>query len=322
MLKENYTIKKTRQSMRNRNPFATVVLLFIFMQLPMLIVGIGYGIFIALTNPELAGNPQVMMEYITGIDPDYQRIGSLFLTALVSISVYIFARTFQKRDNESLGLTSSDKLKNYLKGALLGTLMIVAVVLILKVMGVIEINNNISNVSPFLFILIIIGWMLQGFEEELVARSVLMNYFAAKYSVMAGIIINSLIFSLLHLPNNAFGILPAINIFLVGILFSLLFYVSDDIFLPAAVHSFWNFAQGNIFGISVSGTGVSNSTLFKSTLLTNPLMTGGEFGIEGGLICTLVEGLVVIYLIKKAKEKNDSLGHTHTETVVIEKEPN
>lgn len=304
MLHDNYSIRETKRTMKDKNPIITVLLLLLFMQLPMLIVGVISGLAIAFSNPSITKNPQSMMNYFNSIDSEYRLLGMLFLTILVSISVYIFAKKIQKRNKESLGLTSSNKFKNYIKGLLLGLGMIGGVILILKTMGLIEIKSNIANISPIIYLFIIIGWICQGFEEELVTRSILMNYFAAKYSPLVGIISNALIFSLLHLANNSFGFLAAINIFIVGILFSLLFYVSDDIMLSAAAHSFWNFAQGNVFGISVSGMTTSKNTIFISKLLGNPSLTGGAFGIEGGLATTIVLTIVTIYLIKKAKEKS------------------
>lgn len=304
MLHDNYTIRETKRVMKDRNPIVTVLLLFVFMQLPMLIVGIIAGLIIVGSNPTMSENPQAIMTYLDTIDGDYRLLGMLFATILVSISVYIFAKKYQKRNKESLGLTNANKFKNYLKGLLIGLGMIGGVILILKILGLIEIKSNIANISPIIYIFIIIGWICQGFEEELVTRSILMNFLAAKYSPLVGIISNALIFSLLHLANNSFGFLAAINIFIVGILFSLLFYVSDDIMLSAAAHSFWNFAQGNIFGISVSGIANSKNTIFISKLLGNPSLTGGAFGIEGGLATTIVLTIVTIYLIKKAKEKS------------------
>ncbi|WP_282929128.1 CPBP family intramembrane glutamic endopeptidase [Anaerococcus sp. Marseille-Q7828] len=304
MLHDNYSIRETKRTMKDKNPVITVLLLLLFMQLPMLIVGVISGLVISFSNPSLTENPQSMRNYLNTIDSEYRLLGMLFLTILVSISVYIFAKKIQKRNKESLGLTSSNKFKNYIKGLLLGLGMIGGVILILKTMGLIEIKSNIANISPIIYLFIIIGWICQGFEEELVTRSILMNYFAAKYSPLVGIISNALIFSLLHLANNSFGFLAAINIFIVGILFSLLFYVSDDIMLSAAAHSFWNFAQGNVFGISVSGMTTSKNTIFISKLLGNPSLTGGAFGIEGGLATTIVLTIVTIYLIKKAKEKS------------------
>lgn len=304
MLHDNYSIRETKRTMKDKNPVITVLLLFLFMQLPMLIVGVISGLAITFSNPSITKNPQTMMNYFNSIDSEYRLLGMLFLTILVSISVYIFAKKIQKRNKESLGLTSPNKLKNYIKGLLLGLGMIGGVILILKILGLIEIKSNIANISPIIYLFIIIGWICQGFEEELVTRSILMNFLAAKYSPLVGIISNALIFSLLHLANNSFGLLAAINIFIVGILFSLLFYVSDDIMLSSAAHSFWNFAQGNIFGISVSGMANSKNTIFISKLLGNPSLTGGAFGIEGGLATTIVLTIVTIYLIKKAKDKS------------------
>lgn len=304
MLHDNYSIRETKRTMKDKNPVITVLLLFLFMQLPMLIVGVISGLAITFSNPSITKNPQTMMNYFNSIDSEYRLLGMLYLTILVSISVYIFAKKIQKRNKESLGLTSPNKLKNYIKGLLLGLGMIGGVILILKILGLIEIKSNIANISPIIYLFIIIGWICQGFEEELVTRSILMNFLAAKYSPLVGIILNALIFSLLHLANNSFGLLAAINIFIVGILFSLLFYVSDDIMLSAAAHSFWNFAQGNIFGISVSGMTNSKNTIFISKLLGNPSLTGGAFGIEGGLATTIVLTIVTIYLIKKSKEKS------------------
>lgn len=304
MLHDNYSIRETKRTMKDKNPVITVLLLLLFMQLPMLIVGVISGLAITFSNPSITKNPQSMMNYFNSIDSEYRLLGMLYLTILVSISVYIFAKKIQKRNKESLGLTSPNKFKNYIKGLLLGIGMIGGVILILKILGLIEIKSSIANISPIIYLFIIIGWMFQGFEEELVTRSILMNFLAAKYSPLVGIISNALIFSLLHLANNSFGLLAAINIFIVGILFSLLFYVSDDIMLSAAAHSFWNFAQGNIFGISVSGIANSKNTIFISKLLGNPSLTGGAFGIEGGLATTIVLTIVTIYLIKKSKEKS------------------
>jgi hypothetical protein len=55
------------------------------------------------------------------------------------------------------------------------------------------------------------------------------------------------------------------------------------------MHGAWNWTQGNFFGVAVSGQQVSDSVF---TFTANPgsadLITGGAFGIEGSLVCTLV----------------------------------
>lgn len=285
MLKDNFSIEQTRKTLKKTNPVSTVVIIFLLMQIP--------GVIFAplFSNVILGSN-----------NSDYFLLFNLFLTIFVAILGYLFARKYQKRNKESLGLVKNSK--NYFRGLILGLFMILSVVLLLKISGFATFTINISQVTWPIFVLFILGWAIQSFEEELITRSILMNYFAVNNGVMGGIIINSLIFAILHLGNPAFGILPFINIMLIGIIFSLLFYISDDIFLPAAAHSFWNFAQGNIFGIEVSGMDEINNTIFKTKLMGSDLISGGAFGFEGSFFVTLVEIIMIFVIIKIIKRRN------------------
>ena len=285
MLKDNFSIEQSRKAEKNTNPVSTVVILFLLMQVP----GV---IFAPLFSYVFLGND----------NSDYFLLFNLFMTIFVALLGYLFARKYQKRNKESLGLINNSK--NYLKGILIGLLMILSVVLLLKISGFATFTINISQVTWPIFVLFILGWAIQSFEEELITRSILMNYFAVNNGVMGGIIINSLIFAILHLGNPAFGILPFINIMLIGIIFSLLFYISDDIFLPAAAHSFWNFAQGNIFGIEVSGMDEISNTILKTKLMGSDLISGGAFGFEGSIFVTLVEIIMIFVIIKIIKRRN------------------
>ena len=285
MLKDNFSIEQTRKTLKKTNPVSTVVILFLLMQVP----GV---IFAPLFSYVFLGNDNA----------DYFLLFNLFLTIFVALIGYLFARKYQNRNKESLGLVKNSK--NYLKGIVSGIFMILSVVLLLKISGFAKFTINISQVSWPVFVIFILGWAIQGFEEELITRSILMNYFAVNNGVMGGIIINSLIFAILHLGNPAFGILPFINIMLIGIVFSLLFYISNDIFLPAAAHSFWNFAQGNIFGIEVSGMDEINNTIFKTKLMGSDLISGGAFGFEGSIFVTLVEIIIIFVIIRIIKRRN------------------
>lgn len=285
MLKDNFSIEQSRKAEKNTNPVSTVVILFLLMQVP--------GVMFA---------PLFSYVFLGNDNSDYFLLFNLFMTIFVALLGYLFARKYQKRNKESLGLINNSK--NYLKGILIGLLMILSVVLLLKISGFATFTINISQVTWPIFVLFILGWAIQSFEEELITRSILMNYFAVNNGVMGGIIINSLIFAILHLGNPAFGILPFINIMLIGIIFSLLFYISDDIFLPAAAHSFWNFAQGNIFGIEVSGMDEINNTIFKTKLMGSDLISGGAFGFEGSFFVTLVEIIMIFVIIRIIKRRN------------------
>jgi membrane protease YdiL (CAAX protease family) len=89
-------------------------------------------------------------------------------------------------------------------------------------------------------------------------------------------------------PNVSF--IALINIFLFGLFASLLTLRRGSIWMVGAIHSMWNFAQGNLFGIPVSGlTGLPSpltATVKEGTWQT--LISGGSFGLEGGLAVTVV----------------------------------
>lgn len=285
MLKDNFSIEQTRKTLKKTNPVSTVVIIFLLMQIP----GV---IFAPLFSYVFLGND----------NSDCFLLFNLFLTIFVAILGYLFAREYQKRNKESLGLINNSK--SYLKGILIGLLMILSVVLLLKISGFAEFTINISQVSWPIFVIFILGWAIQGFEEELITRSILMNYFAVNNGVLGGIIINSLLFAILHMGNTGFGILAFINIMLMGILFSLLFYISDNIFFPAAAHSFWNFAQANIFGMSVSGMDEVKNTILKTKLMGSDFISGGAFGFEGSIFVTLVEIIIIFVIIRIIKRRN------------------
>lgn len=297
LLNESYSIRQTKKTLAKRNPVITVVILFLAMEIP--------GFFLAMIFRSFFANEENfdLLEILNNPD-DKILLFLLFMTLFVVILGFIFGKFFQKRNLESFGLKNPNRKINYLKGLGLGFAALAIAVLLLKIIGAIDLTNNLANVSPFIFILFIIGWMIQGFEEEFLIRSILMNYFASLNTVILGIIANSLIFAILHLGNDGFSFLPFINIFFMGLIFSFLFYISDDIMLSAAAHSMWNFAQGNIFGISVSGNFPIKNSIFKASFIGNDMLTGGDFGIEGGLAVTFVEIIAIIILYRLAKEKS------------------
>ena len=145
------------------------------------------------------------------------------------------------------------------------------------------------------FLVLFLGFLVQGFSEELLCRGCFMLSVARKNSVAAGILCNALVFAALHLLNSGIGPLPIVNLFLFGVLASLYYLWRGNLWGIAAFHSMWNFTQGNIFGILVSG-GDYGVSLLTSELTGSALINGGDFGMEGGLAVTaaMVIGIVLV----------------------------
>jgi len=83
------------------------------------------------------------------------------------------------------------------------------------------------------------------------------------------------------------AILPMISLFAAGILLGTAYAITGNLWLPIALHFGWNFLQGPVLGETVSGR--ANDAGWRLFHLTGPpLMTGGKFGVEGGLIAIII----------------------------------
>lgn len=296
MFYANESIRECKRVMKERNPLVFTIHLFTLM-----IVAMSFSHILLRLVSDIIGNGDFLIRKL-GRNSEYAMIFNLWSTLLVSLIVYLFVKYYQKRNPASLGLVDKRKGKSYLLGLLIGSGMLGISFLLSYLLSGFKIRLNIQNIDLKIFILFVIGWIFQGFEEEFITRSVLMNYLGALRNPKVGIIANSLIFSILHLGNSYFNLLAFANIFLMGLVFSMLFYIRDSIYISAAAHSMWNFLQGNFFGINVSGIITSKNTIFLSESVGNKWISGGGFGIEASLVVTIVEILALYLLYKKARK--------------------
>ena len=293
---ENKSIKETRENSRDINPVIITVILSLLVVIPQ--YGIGLITAFVLKH-RLVEN---FAEFITENNLFFALV--IYSTAITLVLAYIFSRKFLKRSKLSLGLVDSNKVKSYGKGILLGFGLLSIIVLLLKLTGFAEIIRNIKTFKLKLFFIFLPAWIIQGFEEEFLLRSILMNQMAAGGKIEIAIIANSLIFSIFHLGNTGFNFMAFVNIFLVGLVFSLIFYLNGSIYTSAAAHSFWNMTMANIYGITVSGNSPTGVNLFNTKLIGPRIISGGSFGIEGSIVTSLVLLVVLIILIRKIKKSD------------------
>jgi hypothetical protein len=71
-----------------------------------------------------------------------------------------------------------------------------------------------------------------------------------------------------------------------------------------AQHAVWNWAQGNVFGMEVSGGASSVPILWNLQEAGPDLITGGAFGPEGGLAVTFILLVSIVVLVALLRRKN------------------
>ena len=102
------------------------------------------------------------------------------------------------------------------------------------------------------------------------------------------------------------NVLPMINLILFGVFMSVLVLKLNSIWMACAIHSVWNFVQGNFYGILVSGNDFGPSVFRFESTEGMELLNGGSFGMEGGIATSVVltVSIIIVLLLKPREAKN------------------
>lgn len=228
---------------------------------------------------------------------------SLFATAATTLACILYCRKIEKRSLASIGFRKPGWLIRYLKGYAIGTAMLLLCALILWIMG--DLDLAFAEKIPVLYILAFFaGFVIQGMSEEVLVRGYFMVSLNNRCHTAVAVGISSVAFSMLHLGNPGINVLALLNLTLFGVFMAVYVLRTDDLWGACAIHSAWNFAQGNLVGIQVSGMVRLPSVAIMRPLGEQDLFHGGDFGLEGGLIVTavtLVAIALTLFLPQRAK---------------------
>ena len=207
-------------------------------------------------------------------------VGTILIT-------YLLWRFINKGTLKQLGFRGS--LKDLWFGLFLGAISITLIFILLMATANVTLMNPLSSPQFSVFTLsFLIMFILVGVSEEMFFRGYIMSTMASRGNNKWVIYVASaLIFSIAHGLNPNVSILGLVNIALVGILFAYMFDATNSLWLPIGYHITWNFFQGNVFGFAVSGT-APNGIYGLEIAEGRDWLTGGAFGLEGGLLATLL----------------------------------
>lgn len=204
----------------------------------------------------------------------------------------IWLHWYEGRKLWTLGLERrAPAVRSLLVGWVISVIMIGAVVGLAALTGGASVIANVTPLGGFtavaLLLLVLPSRIVQGGAEELIFRGWMLQVLGLRYRPWIGIIVTSIVFSLLHVANAGFLPLAILNITLIGIFLALYAIREGALWGVIALHAGLNWAQTNLFGLPASGHTV-DSTLLVVHLTGNDLITGGAFGIENSVAMTLV----------------------------------
>ena len=126
--------------------------------------------------------------------------------------------------------------------------------------------------------------------EEAVFRGAILKSLESRWNRKAAVLASSVLFGAVHMLGASLSLVSAVQLLLagtaVGILFALIAYESGSIWSGALAHGIWNlFMVSRILSI---GPEADASSIFSYVLeVKNPLLTGGDFGIEASVIAMM-----------------------------------
>ena len=278
----NPMIPACRQAKRKPSFGAQIGIFFLVFLITTLATSIPVAIpavFMVFTNPGVDLESMMASPTMTLV--------SLFLTVITTGGALIYCLCIEKRSALSMGFRKGTFWRSYSKGFLIGTGLLLLCCGIGYILGGFTVSS-VMTLTPAYGVLFLLGFVIQGSSEEVLLRGYFMMSLSNRCRTAWAVGISSVVFSLLHIANPGFGLLPFINISLFGMFMGLYVYREGDLWGACAIHSAWNFIQGNILGVQVSGTGTLPTLWQFQPVEGKTLISGGSFGIESSIIVTAV----------------------------------
>lgn len=238
------------------------------------------------------GHETPFVEYIADLVYRF----TLLIGALVA--GYLCARFLEGLPWRSLGLTFHHAwLRDLVAGFAIGFVALAVAVGIAAAGGglrfsfgggFLSLARSLVGVTPLLFV--------AALAEEAIFRGYTLQTFARARLAWVGVLVTLMFFGYVHISNpNAMPGMTFTNTALAGLWLAVGYLRTRSLWFPLGLHLSWNWALGWFFGLPVSGFTLVSHPLLKGTDLGPVWLTGGSYGIEGGVAATVALALFTLF---------------------------
>jgi hypothetical protein len=218
---------------------------------------------------------------------------------LIPLYVFVIAKLGEPKRND---LRDPKWARHLLLGLIGGAVIFSIAVAIAGAIGI----YRIVGIGSFngLLAALIVPTIGAAVTEEMFFRGILFRWLEQFGGSWLALLLTSAFFGATHLGNPNATWIGAIGIaFEAGVMLGAAYMLTRSLWLPMGLHAAWNFTQGEVFDIPVSGTEVHG--LVDARLCCNPLLTGGGFGLEASLIAIVVATAFGLWLLWLAIRKGE-----------------
>jgi len=190
------------------------------------------------------------------------------------------------------------------RGLLLGFGLFCGVTAIVALLGGFEVMGlrGMGQLWPMLSLAV-----LSGVFEEVLFRGILFRHIETMLGSWAALALTSAFFGVAHLgnPNASWFSSFAIAVE-AGILLGAAFMLTRRLWLAIGIHAGWNFTQGWVFSIPVSG-GDAPLGLLITRRVGPEWLTGGDFGLEASVIALVIATLAGAAILFRAIRRDGTV---------------
>lgn len=143
------------------------------------------------------------------------------------------------------------------------------------------------------------GALTAGIVEETMFRGLLFRLSSKVLGTWGALLFTATLFGAAHAFNPGATLSSSLAIALeAGVLLGAAYAATQRLWVPIGLHIGWNFAEGSIFSMSVSGSTIS-AGLLRGSLSGPRILTGGQFGPEASIVAIIVCLAAALYFIRQ-----------------------
>ena len=211
--------------------------------------------------------------------------GLTVVAAAIILGLYaLFVRWIERHWPADLPL--GKLVPHTLLGILVGFIIMVLVVSTIVAMGDATVTWKGFSVEKqfsvfMMFLAVAVG-------EEMIFRGVIFRWIDERWNTCVALLISAILFGWMHISNDNATWWSSLAIAVeAGLLLGAAYKWSGSLWVPIGIHWAWNYTQGNIFGLAVSGSNAGETIL--TTIVNGPdIITGGAFGPEASIISVIL----------------------------------